>query len=105
MEYIVVLITAPDEDEAVNIAGKLVTEKLAMCVNIVRDVRSFYEWEGKLEDDNEFLLIVKTLKESFRKLSERVTEMHSYSVPEIVALPIVDGSRDYLDWLGALKGK
>jgi len=99
MENIVVFITASCEDEAANIARALVEGKLAACVNIVRNLRSIYRWQGKIEDESEVLMIVKTQKKLFHSLSRKVRELHSYSVPEIIALPIVEGSEDYLKWL------
>lgn len=99
-EYIVVLITAPKEEDAVNIAKELVESRLAACANIIKNVRSIYRWEGKIEDDSEVLMIVKTKKSLFDKLMKRVKKLHSYSVPEIIALPITAGSEDYLNWLG-----
>jgi len=98
-EYIVVLITASKEEEAANIAKEIVGAGLAGCVNIINDLRSIYRWQGKIEDENEVLMIVKTRKELFGNLVEKVKGLHSYSVPEIIALPIVEGSRDYLKWL------
>ena len=99
MENIVVFITASNEDEAANIARALVEGRFAACVNIVRNLRSIYSWQGKVEDESEVLMIVKTQKKLFHSLSQKVRELHSYSVPEIIALPIVDGSEDYLKWL------
>lgn len=96
---IVCYITAPNEDEAVKIARVLVEGHLAACANIVKNVRSIYSWQGAIEDDAEVLMIVKTQKALFQKLSEKVKEIHSYDVPEVIALPIVDGSQDYLQWL------
>lgn len=98
-EEIVILITTPHEDEALKIARSLVEARLAACVNIIKDIRSIYSWQGKIEDDSEVLLIVKTRKELFESLSEKVKELHSYSVPEIIALPIISGSEDYLKWI------
>ncbi len=99
MDYITVLITAPNESEAVNIAKTIVEEKLAGCVNIIKDIRSIYYWQGKIEDDAEVLLIVKTRADLFDELQKRVKSMHSYTVPEIIALKIKKGSEDYLKWL------
>ncbi|MCX5716719.1 MAG: divalent-cation tolerance protein CutA [Nitrospirae bacterium] len=99
MENIVAFITAPGEDAAADIARALVEGKLAACVNIVRNLRSIYSWQGKVEDESEVLMIVKTQKKLFHSLSQKVREMHSYTVPEIIALPIVEGSEDYLKWL------
>lgn len=99
MEAIVVYITAPNEDEAARIAKAIVEERLAGCANIVKGIRSIYSWQGKIEDDAEVLMIVKTQRHLFEPLKKRVKELHSYTVPEIVALPIVEGSEDYLNWL------
>ena len=99
MENIVVFITASNEDEAANIARALVEGRFAACVNIVRNLRSIYSWQGKVEDESEVLMLVKTQKKLFHSLSQKVRELHSYSVPEIIALPIVEGSEDYLKWL------
>jgi periplasmic divalent cation tolerance protein len=98
-EYIVVYVTAPNEEEAGKIARSLVEDKLAGCVNIVKNMRSIYRWQGKIEDEDEVLMIVKTRKEHFAHIREMVKRLHSYSVPEIIALPIVAGSEDYLTWL------
>jgi periplasmic divalent cation tolerance protein len=99
MEALVVYITAPNEEEAAKIAQALVEERLAGCVNIIKDIRSIYSWQGKIEDEKELLMIVKTRAELFSSLKTRVKELHSYTVPEIIALPVVDGSEEYLAWL------
>lgn len=99
MEALVVYITAPNGEEAARIARSLVEEKLAGCVNIVPGIRSIYSWQGKIEDEAEVLMIVKTRIKLFSRLQERVKELHSYTVPEIIALPIVEGSQEYIDWL------
>lgn len=104
MEAIVVYITAPNEDEAAKIAKTLVEQRLAACVNIVRGIRSIYTWQGKIEDDAEVLMIAKTQRHLFESLKTRVKELHSYTVPEIIALPIIDGSEDYLNWLKEATG-
>ena len=99
-EYIIVFITAPNEEEAAGIGHKIVEERLAACVNITRSVRSIYRWQGRVEDEQEVLMVVKTKKSLFERLQERVKELHSYSVPEIIGLPLIQGSKEYLDWLG-----
>ncbi|NPB05876.1 MAG: divalent-cation tolerance protein CutA [Aquificae bacterium] len=98
VKYCVVFITAPVE-EAPKIARFLVEKKLAACVNAVEEVRSLYWWEGKIEDDKEGLLIVKTRLDLFEKLKEEVKKVHPYCVPEIIALPIVAGNEEYLKWV------
>ena len=97
-EFIVVLVTSPSEEEAERLASGLVEEKLAACVNIV-PISSLFRWEGKLSKENESLLIIKTRYSLFHNLEKRVKELHSYQVPEIIALPVVAGSKDYLDWV------
>lgn len=99
MEYMVVFITAPNEEEAVKISKTLVEEKLAGCINILKGIRSIYFWQGKIEDDSEVLMIVKTKAELFDELCERVKSLHSYTVPEIIGMKIKKGFEDYLNWL------
>lgn len=95
----VVFVTVPNEDEAVKIAKTLVEEKLAGCVNILKDVRSIYSWQGKIEDDSELLMVIKTKATLFKELEKRVKELHSYTVPEIIGIEINEGFKGYLDWL------
>lgn len=104
MNDIVVFITAPSEDDAVKIARALVEAKLAGCVNIIRNIRSIYRWEEAVEDEPEVLMIAKTQESIFDDLMKKVKELHSYTVPEIIALPIVEGSEDYLKWLREVTG-
>ncbi len=99
MDYIVVYITVPDFETGKKIAKTLVEEKLAACVNITSQINSIYFWQGNIEDDTEHLLIIKTRKDVFEKLENRVKELHPYTVPEIIAMPIVLGSKDYLNWI------
>ncbi len=100
MKYIAVFITTGSEAEAVRIARVLVVKKLAACVNIVRDIRSVYSWKGKLEDSRECLLIAKTTEGLFGKIERSVKRIHSYECPEIIAVPVKAGSREYLEWIG-----
>ncbi|HMK60537.1 MAG TPA: divalent-cation tolerance protein CutA [Dissulfurispiraceae bacterium] len=99
MDALVVLLTAPSEEEAARIAGILVAERLAGCVNIIRDIRSIYFWQGKIEDEKEVLMIAKTRRQLFQSLAARVKELHSYTVPEVIAMPVTLGSEEYLNWL------
>ncbi len=98
-DCIVVLITASQEDEAATIAKTLIDERLAACVNIVKDIRSLYRWQGAVEDEGEVLMVVKTQARLFENLKSRVQQLHSYSVPEIIALPIVKGFENYVQWI------
>lgn len=97
--YIVILITTKDVAQAKAIAKKLVEEKLAACANIVKAVESLFWWEGKIDSSQEALLIVKSKKSCFKRIVKTVRSLHSYTVPEIIALPIVQGNKDYLEWI------
>ncbi|HAM49827.1 MAG TPA: cytochrome C biogenesis protein CcdA [Nitrospiraceae bacterium] len=99
MQAIVVFITASNEDEAAKIALSLVKERLAGCVNIIKGIRSIYSWMGKIQDEAEVLMIAKTRESLFDALARKVKELHSYTVPEILAFPVIKGSADYLTWL------
>ncbi len=97
--HAVILITAPSPEEGQKIAEALIAEKLAACVNLVEKVTSIYWWQGKVERDTEALLIVKTKWALVDQLIARVKELHSYTVPEVIALPIERGNPDYLKWI------
>jgi len=96
---VVVFVTCGSEEEGLKIANALVQEHLAACVNLISPIRSVYRWEGKIWDEKEWLLIIKTQKDRFGELEKKVKSLHSYSVPEIISLPIEEGSSDYLDWI------
>ena len=96
---IIIFVTAPNSEEASRIANALVSEQLAACVNIVPSIESIYRWEGKVTSDREALMIIKTVDDRYVDVERRVKELHSYSTPEIVAIPIEQGSREYLDWI------
>ena len=96
---IVVLVTCGSEEEALQIAKALVEDRLAACVNLVAPIRSIYRWEGKIWDEKEWLLIVKTQKHRFETVEKKVKSLHSYSVPEIISVPITQGSWAYLNWI------
>ncbi len=99
MKETVTLVTCRDARQARRIATALVRERLAACVNVVPGVVSIYAWEGKLEEGREALLIVKSRSALAGKLVARVRALHSYSVPEVVTLPVVSGNPDYLRWV------
>ena len=97
--YVVVLITTPSKEEAERIARDLLSKKLAACVNIVSDVKSLFWWEEKIDEANECLLVIKTRLDQMKELIESVKQIHSYTVPEIIALPIITGNTRYLEWI------
>jgi periplasmic divalent cation tolerance protein len=96
----VVLVTTTSETEAENLAIALLNERLAACVSIY-PIRSIYRWQGQIENEREWQLVIKTDLKLFEQLSAKIQELHSYAVPEIIALPIVAGSQTYLDWLAS----
>jgi periplasmic divalent cation tolerance protein len=98
-DNIVVLITAGSEEEAHKIAKLLVSQNKAACVNILPGVNSLFHWKGRLDSARESLLLVKTKASLFSEIISLVKTIHSYEVPEIIALPIIAGSEDYLKWL------
>ncbi|MCH8055880.1 MAG: divalent-cation tolerance protein CutA [Deltaproteobacteria bacterium] len=96
---IVVYVTVGSSAEGDRLAHALVEERLAACVSRIRPVQSIYRWQGQVERSEEELLIIKTKSGLFDRLKKRVKDLHSYSVPEIIALPITEGNEDYLKWL------
>lgn len=97
--FYVVLATTKDGAEAERIAERLIDERLAACVNVLPAVSSTYRWKGRVEHAGEVLLLMKTSNEKLDRLMARVRELHSYEIPEILALPIERGSPEYLKWL------
>ena len=95
----IVLTTCPDQDAAARIARALVEERLAGCVNILPPMQSVYLWRGKLESTTEHLLLIKSKTRAFRAIQKRLLELHPYELPEVIAVPIIMGSKDYLSWL------
>jgi len=97
--YITVLCTVNTQESADEIASSLVEEKLAACVNILNGITSVYRWKDSVAKDKEILMLIKTKKSLFPKLQERITQLHPYEVPEIIALDIAEGAKPYLNWL------
>ncbi|HLC18417.1 MAG TPA: divalent-cation tolerance protein CutA [Thermodesulfobacteriota bacterium] len=97
--HVVVFVTAPNVEEAEGIGKKVVAEKLAACCNIVPGLKSIYTWKGQLLTEGEVLCIFKTKKVLFERLRDRVVELHSYDVPEVIATEITSGLQDYLRWI------
>lgn len=99
MSETITFATCKDRRQATKIARALVRERLAACVNIVPGVASIYAWEGKVEEGREVLLLIKSRSSLSKKLASRVKELHSYTVPEVVTIPIASGNPDYLRWV------
>ena len=97
--YIIVIVTTASKQEAEEIAQHLLRERLIACANIIGPVSSLFHWSGKIEKAEEYLIFMKSRKDLFEKVAETVKALHSYEVPEILALPIVKGSKAYIDWL------
>jgi periplasmic divalent cation tolerance protein len=99
MNEIIIFCTVDSEELAERIAGALVEAREAACVNIISGIRSVYRWKGKLCRDAELLLVIKSVAEKFEAARERIRLMHTYKVPEVIAVPITAGDADYLKWL------
>jgi len=95
----VVYTTIDNIQDARRIAKTLVEEQLVACVNIIPNIESFYKWKGKIEEDNELVLIAKTVDDNIKKTISRIKELHSYELPDIIVLPIVGGLKEYLDYI------
>ncbi len=104
MPYIIVLMTTATKKEAENIARNLLNQRLIACANIVGPVSSLFWWKEKINRENEFLVLMKTRSDLFEKLATTIKQMHSYEIPEIIAVPITKGEQTYLEWLsGSLR--
>ena len=101
MAVIVVFSTFPSEDKAADIARTLVSEQLCACVNLIPPVRSIYRWQNEICDERETLAVIKTTRERFAALRDRLIELHPYEVPEVIALPVEAGHEPYLDWVAS----
>ncbi len=99
-EFITILVTTASEEEAERIAEELLAAKLIACANIVGGVRSLFSWAGAVQKEQEILIIMKSRQVLFEEIEQKVRQIHSYDVPEILALPILTGSGPYLQWLG-----
>ena len=98
-EAIIILCTCPDTDVASTIAHALLDRTLAACINAIPGVTSWFRWQGQVEQANEVQLVIKTLRARYQAVEQCIRDQHPYDVPEIIALPIHDGSHDYLDWI------
>ena len=97
--YIIAITTTPSKNEAEKIAKTLLEERLIACANIIGPVQSLFWWQGKIDEAQEHLILMKTRKDLFSKLSEKVKALHSYQIPEVIAVPIVEGFKPYMEWL------
>jgi periplasmic divalent cation tolerance protein len=97
----IVLTTTGSKEEAQKIASALVGQQLAACVNVIGPISSTYRWQGKVENAEEFLLIIKTMADACARVADKIRALHSYELPEIVQLAIADGSPEYLKWIEA----
>lgn len=98
-ELQIVLCTVPDRKTGELIATTLVSEKLAACINIVPGITSVYRWKGAVEQAQELLLLIKTGRDSWPPLEQRIRELHPYELPEIIAVPVLNGQTDYIEWI------
>lgn len=98
-DAVIILCTCGKEEEALAIGNALIEARLAACVNLLPPIQSIYRWQGDVETAQEILLLIKTTQERFPGVRNRITELHSYDTPEIIAIPVVDGSDNYLAWL------
>jgi periplasmic divalent cation tolerance protein len=94
-----VLCTCPDEDSARRLSGFLVQKKLAACISIVNPISSIFAWQGRIDTQQESLLLIKTTETAYSALEQAIKQQHPYEVPEIIAIPIHQGSMDYLNWI------
>ena len=98
-DKIVVLTTCNSQEQGAQLARHLIEHRLAACVNILAGARSFYRWKDEIQNSEEVVLIIKSRRDTFDKLREAIAHLHSYEIPEVIALPITDGSEAYLNWL------
>jgi periplasmic divalent cation tolerance protein len=101
MMFIVIFITAANKKEAGKISEGLIKKRLAACVNTLGGIKSLFRWKGKIDEAKEVLLMVKSKKTNFQKIAGFVKSVHSYQVPEIIAIPIIAGNKPYLEWINA----
>ncbi len=99
-EYIIVLNTCPGSITAKQIAQDLVVNNLAACVNVVPAIQSYFKWGNQVKNETEYLLVIKTTKNQYTQIEKKIIALHPYELPEVVVVPVIDGSRAYLDWVG-----
>jgi periplasmic divalent cation tolerance protein len=101
---LLVITTLPNADAAAELAKNVVGERLAACANLIPALRSIYKWQGKVQDENEVLVLFKTRQQHYENLKSRILELHPYELPEVLAIPVEQGYAAYLDWLAAETG-
>ena len=101
MDYTLIMVTASSKEEAEKIATTLLERKLIACANILGPVSSRFWWQGKIDLAEEYMIFMKTKRELFDQVADSVKQLHSYEVPEIIALPIVEGAKPYLEWISS----
>ena len=101
MDYTLIMVTASSREEAEKIATTLLERKLIACANILGPVSSRFWWQGKIDSAEEYMIFMKTKRELFDQVADNVKQLHSYEVPEIIALPIVEGAKPYLEWINS----
>ncbi|MFX0038960.1 MAG: divalent-cation tolerance protein CutA [Promethearchaeota archaeon] len=99
MNHYIFLVTVPNIEEGKKIANILVESKLAACVNIIHNILSIYRWKGKIEEGNEYLLLIKTIEENNERIIQKINEIHSYETAECIGFKIEKGSEKYLKWI------
>lgn len=99
LDEIVIFVTTSSTAEAERIGNKLVEDKLVACVNVIPNIRSIFHWQGESCNEEEVLMILKSVRANLEKIIKNVKQLHSYEVPEVIAIPIIGGSQEYLDWV------
>lgn len=99
MEFIVIYCTVPNKREGREIAKRLIEYKLVACVNIIDKVESVFSWDGEMCEEKEALMIIKTRKDHFTKINHAIQKLHSYNVPEVIAMPVAHADETYLKWI------
>lgn len=98
-EIIIVFVTVPGLREGSRISKAILTSRLAACVNVIPGVQSIYKWKGKIVQEKEAMLVLKTTRLRYRKLEQKIKELHPYEVPEVIAIPLICGSPQYVEWV------
>lgn len=98
-KIIIIFVTVPDQKEGRRISKEILTSRLAACVNIIPGIQSMYQWKGKIVQEKEAMLVLKTTRSRYRKLEQKIKQLHSYEVPEVIAIPIIYGSPQYIEWV------